>query len=205
MDLPPIRLLRPRALKIDADAPCVLEIHIPINLPHCYGSWCAQIASHLLGPKHTAAALEAQARATSGSAHSDVRLITKIEGTSVTSTVTDKNSSIATGYWKDEYGNEGHGPAGFDAYDAEPWHGRLPIWREIIFQLVYGVRDAQQLREMNPRAFRFDVVEGNINEEFGQEIVFEVGEYTAERRSRHVNDDIAMTMERVDAPLSFSQ
>jgi hypothetical protein len=87
----------------------------------------AQIASHLLGPKHAAAALEAQAR------------------------------------------------------------------------------DAQQLREMNPRAFRFDVVEGNINEEFGQEIVFEVGEYTAERRSRHVNDDIAMTMERVDAPLSFSQ
>ncbi|KAK4040388.1 hypothetical protein C8A01DRAFT_35622 [Parachaetomium inaequale] len=34
MALPLTRLLRPSAMKIDADTPCVLEMHIPIDLPH---------------------------------------------------------------------------------------------------------------------------------------------------------------------------
>jgi hypothetical protein len=34
MALPPVKLLRPNALQIDADTLCVLEVNIPITLPH---------------------------------------------------------------------------------------------------------------------------------------------------------------------------
>ena len=34
MAFPPIRLVRISALKIEATTPCVLEMHVPITLPH---------------------------------------------------------------------------------------------------------------------------------------------------------------------------
>ncbi|KAK4139829.1 uncharacterized protein C8A04DRAFT_32660 [Dichotomopilus funicola] len=34
MTLPPVKLLRPDGLQIDADTPCILEVNIPITLPH---------------------------------------------------------------------------------------------------------------------------------------------------------------------------
>ena len=87
MAVPPIRLLRPSAMTIDAEIPCVLEIGIPTTLPHrldpslpappyhpgtitaeefrdsyampLLRRLVAQIVSHLFGPEHATAALEA--------------------------------------------------------------------------------------------------------------------------------------------------
>ena len=93
MAVPPIRLLRPSAMTLHAEIPCVLEIGIPIALPHRLDPLLpappyhpgtitakefresyampllrrvvAQIASHLFGSEHAKAALEVPTQATS--------------------------------------------------------------------------------------------------------------------------------------------
>jgi hypothetical protein len=154
----------------------------------------AQIVSHLFGPEHATAALEAPTRATSPPC--DLRLL----ATWNLSTVDDQENGLdfAAGRWKDVYGDEGHGS--IDAYEEDPW-GRVLIFHEFRLSLVRGVRDATQLEEMNPRVLRFDVVQEG-GEESGHELAFEVREYAEHFRKHHVNATLAVPMEFSDAPAS---
>lgn len=86
MALPPIRLVHTNALKTEATTPCVLEMHVPITLPHRLGPslrappynpdsvtrddlleghtfpvlrrLMAALVSHMLGPEDGAAVLK---------------------------------------------------------------------------------------------------------------------------------------------------
>ncbi|KAK4098983.1 hypothetical protein N658DRAFT_498805 [Parathielavia hyrcaniae] len=172
MNVPPIRLLRPSGMTIDANEPCVLEIAIPVGLPHrldpsmpalpyhpdtiraeLFRDWHAipllrrlmpQIVSNFFGPEHTRSALKTPNVATTPPC--DIRLMANWD----LSIIEDKetNLDIAAGRWKDIYGDEGHGP--IDAYDEDPW-GRVRILHAFKLSLIRGVWDAEQLEKMNPR------------------------------------------------------
>lgn len=225
MAVPPIRLLRPSALKIDADSPCVLEMRIPIALPYrldpslpappyhpgtitaeqfralhampLLRGLMAQIVSHMFGPEYAAATLEAPTQATSPPC--DLRLLATWDA----STIFDKENGLdfAAGYWKDTYGREGHGP--IDASQGDLW-GRILIFHKFKLSLIRGVRDAKQLEEMYPRAFRFDVIEEGSGES-GHEVVFEVREYTEDIRKRHVNVTLSVPMKFGDDSAASGQ
>lgn len=225
MAVPPVKLLLPSALKIDADTPCVLQMHIPIALPHrldpsvpappyhpgtvtaeCFRDLhampllrrlIAQIVSQMFGPEYAAAALTAPTRATSESRN--LRLLANWDA----SAVVDKENgfNVAAGYWKDIYSGDSYGP--IYAYEEDPW-GRIIIFQAFKMYLVCGVRDAKQLEEINPRALRFDIVEDSSGNS-GHELVFEVREYTEDTRRRTVNVYVGSSMEISDAPVTLGQ
>lgn len=229
MALPPVQLVRPSALQIDADTPCVLEMHIPIALPHqldpsvpappyhlgTVGSEAvlssqarpvlrrlmAEIVSRLFGPEHAADALEAsdQAPPTPGARH--LRLISDFDS----SLVVDRENgfNLAAGYYKDQYGKEGHGP--IDAY-VEEIKGQIVILHEFVMHLVRWVRDARELVEMNPRVLRFDLVgEGEGRGALGHELVFGVKEYTEAARRLSIPEELAILMGNGDSVAAPSQ
>ncbi|KAK4148410.1 hypothetical protein C8A00DRAFT_39026 [Chaetomidium leptoderma] len=219
MALPPVRLLRPSALKIDADTPCVLEMHVPVAVPYRLDSslpappyypggvtdedlldlhampvlrrLMAEIVSHMFGPEHAAAALEAPTRAIPTPGAPKLRLVAEFDA----STVADKENGfdLAAGYWKDTYGIEHHGS--IDAYEEDPLSGEIVILQAFMVSLVRGVRDAKQLMEVNPRALRFNLVgEREGSGALGDELVFEVGEYTEDFRKRYINMSLTLPM-----------
>ena len=223
LTLPPVRLVRPSALQIDADTPCVLEMHIPITLPHqldpsvpalpyhlgIVGSEAvlslhalpvlrrliAEIVSRLFGPEHAADALKAsdQAPPTPGARH--LRLVSDFDSNLVIDR--ENGFDLAAGYYKDQCGVEGHGP--IDAYHEE-LEGHIVILHGFVLSLVRGVRDARKLVEINPRVLRFDLVgEGEGRGALGHELVFDVKEYTETFRRRYVNEDLVIAMENGDS------
>ena len=180
---PPVRLLRPSWLKIDADAPCVLEMHIPMALPHrldpsvpappyhpgmvtaddlvrlhvtpVLRRVMAAIVSCLFGPQHASAALAAPTWTASAPGAPRRRFLVEYD----VSAIVDRENGfdLVAGYWKDDQGVEGHGP--IDCYEEEP-EGDLLILHAFMVSLVCGVRDAKQLVEMNLRVLGFDFVGG---------------------------------------------
>ncbi len=218
MALPPIRLLRHSAMMMDPEEPCVLEIAIPIALPHrldpslpappyhpdtmtaeefrdshampLLRRLVAQIVFHLFGPEHATAALEAPTQATSPPC--GLRLLASWHA----STVDDKENDLdfAAGRWKDNYGDEGHGP--IDAYFEDPW-GRVVIYHQFKLFLVCRVRDATQLKEMNPRVFLFELAQEDSGDS-EHELVFQVREYTEYIRRHHIHVTLAVPMEFSD-------
>ncbi len=221
MALPPVRLVRPSALQIDANTPCVLEMHIPITLPHqldpsvpappyhlgivggeavlslrampVLRRLIAEIVSHLFGPEHAADALRAsdQAPSTPGARH--LRLVSEFDS----SLVVDRENgfNLAAGYYKDQYGEEGQGP--IDAYEEE-MGGHIVILHGFVLSLVRGVRDARKLVEINPRVLRFDLIGEEGRGVLGHELVFDVKEYTETFRRCFVHDELAILMSNGD-------
>jgi hypothetical protein len=194
MALPPIRLVRPSALQIDADTPCVLEMYIPITLPHqldpsvpappyhpgilrgedvlnlyampVLRRLMSEIVSRLFGPEHAADALRAsdQALPTPGARH--LRLVGDLDSTLVVDR--ENGFNVAAGFYKDQYGDEGHGP--IYAYEEE-LDSHIAIHLGFVLSLVRGVRDARKLVEINPRVLRFDLVgEGERNAAPGHDL-----------------------------------
>ena len=153
----------------------------------------AQIVAHLFGPEHATAALEAPTQATSP--HYGLRLL----ATWNLSVIDDKETGLdfAAGRWKDVHGDEGHGP--IDAYKEDP-RGRVLISPEFQLSLTRGVLDAAELKKMNPRVLRFDLVRGGGAGESGHKLAFEVREYTEYIRKYHVNATLAVPMGFSDAP-----
>ncbi|KAL2140149.1 hypothetical protein VTI28DRAFT_4198 [Corynascus sepedonium] len=223
MALPPVRLVRPSALQIDADTPCILEMHIPITLPHqldpsvpappyhlgilggedllnlyampVLRRLMAEIVSRLFGPEHAADALRASnwAVPTPGARH--LRFIGDFDS----SLVVDRENgfNLAAGYYKDQYGDEGRGP--IDAYEEE-LGGHIVILHGFVLYLVRGVRDARKLVEINPRVLRFDLVgKGEGRGALGHELLFGVKEYTETFRRRFVHDELAILMSNGDS------
>lgn len=85
--------------------------------------------------------------------------------------------------------------ASIDAYEEDPLSGEILILEGFMLSRVRGVRDARQLMEVNPRALRFDLVGGRGGSGTqGDELVFEVGEYTEGFRTRHINKSLAYLM-----------
>ncbi|KAK4238534.1 hypothetical protein C8A03DRAFT_33411 [Achaetomium macrosporum] len=211
MAAPSIKLIRPSALQIDASAPCVLEINIPITLSHrldpslpappyhagtitaedfrdhhampLLRGLIAQIASHILGPEYAPAALEAEATPKI----SVLRLLDTWDGSAITDKVDGFN--LAAGYLKDMHGEEGHG-----IYAYEDIFDRIEVLHGFKFHLVSGIQQAERLSEINPRVVRFDVDENSCGGGIGEEVVFKVREYTEDIRARHVNVDVAWRM-----------
>ncbi|KAL2195397.1 hypothetical protein P885DRAFT_40681, partial [Corynascus similis CBS 632.67] len=215
--------IRPSALQIDANTPCVLKMHIPITLPHqldpsvpappyhpgilggeallnlyvmpVLRRLMAEIVSRLFGPEHAADALRASnwALPTPGARH--LRLIGDFDS----SLVVDKENgfNLAAGYYKDQYGVEGHGP--IYAYEEEV-KGHIVILHGFVLSLVCGVRDARKLVEINPGVLRFDLVgEEEGCGALGHELVFDVKEYTETFRRHYVNDDLVIPMRNGDS------
>lgn len=224
MALLPIQLVRPSALQIDADTPCVLEMHIPITLPHQLDPSLpappyhlgivgaeAGLSSHaipvlrrlmagivyrLFGPEHAADALNASDQAllpTPGARH--LRLVSDFDSSLV---IDRKNGfNLAAGYYKDQYGDEGHGP--IDAY-VEEIKGHIVILHGFVLHLIRGVRDARKLVEINPRVLRFDLVgEGEGRGALGHELVFGVKEYTEAFRRLFVLKELSILMRNGDS------
>ncbi|KAK3293806.1 uncharacterized protein B0H64DRAFT_398735 [Chaetomium fimeti] len=221
MALLPVQLVRPSALQIDADTPCVLAMHIPITLPHqldpsvpappyhlgiigaeaglsshaipVLRRLMAEIVSRLFGPEHATDALKASDHAlpTPGARH--LRLMSEFDS----SLVIDRENgfNLAAGYYKDQYGDEGHGP--IDAY-VEDVGGHIVILHGFVLYLVRGVRDARELVEINPRVLRFDL-EGEGRGALGHELVFGVKEYTETSRRLLIPDELAILMSTGDS------
>jgi hypothetical protein len=109
------------------------------------------------------------------------------------SDVADKEDGfdLAAGCWKDSRGIEHR--ESIDAYEEDQLSGEIVILQGFMISLVRGVRDAKELREMNPRALRFKLAEG---EEGGgvleDELVFEVAEYTESFRKLYINTSRTM-------------
>jgi hypothetical protein len=98
--------------------------------------------------------------------------------------------NLAAGYYKDQYGDEGHGP--IDAY-VEEVGGHIVILHGFVLYLARGVRDAWKLVETNPRVLRFDLAgRGEGRGALGHELVFGVKEYTEAFRKRFVHDELAI-------------
>ena len=224
MALLPIQLVRPSALQIDADTPCVLEMHIPITLPHQLDTsvpappyhlgiiggeavlspyaipilrrLMAEIVSRLFGPEYTADALKAsdQALPTPGARY--LRLVSDFDSSLV---IDRKNGfDLVAGYYKDQYGDEGHGP--IDAY-VEEVGGHIVILHGFVLYLIRGVRDARELVEINPRVLRFDLVGNGTGEGrgvLGHELVFGIKEYTETFRRHFILDELAILMSNGD-------
>jgi hypothetical protein len=217
MALPPVRLLRPSALKIDIDAPCVLEMHVPVKVPHrldpslpappyhldsvtsdellyvhampVLRRLMAGVVSQMFGPEHAVTALEAPIQASPDPVAPKLRLLAEFDA----SDVADKEGGfdLAAGYWKDSRGIEHR--ESIDAYEEDPLSGEIVILQGFMISLVRGVRDSKQLREMNPRALRFKFVEGREGGGvLGDELVFEVGEYTEYFRQHYINTSLTM-------------
>ncbi len=228
MALPPVQLLCPSALKIDADTPCVLEMHVPVAVPHSLDPslpappyhnvngedlldlyalpvlrrLMAGIVSHMFGSEHAAAALEATTRAIPTLGASNLRLMAEFDVSAVANK--ENGLDIAAGYWKDTRGTEHH--ASIDAYEEDPLSGEIVILEGFMVSFVRGVRDARQLMEVNPRAFRFDLVGGRGGSRTqGDELVFEVGEYTEGFRTCYVNKSLAYLMGIGDSTASPRQ
>ncbi|KAL2177300.1 uncharacterized protein P884DRAFT_259510 [Thermothelomyces heterothallicus CBS 202.75] len=216
-----VKFLRPSALQLDANTPCVLEIHMPMTLPHrldpslpappyhagtitaedfrddhampLLRGLMAQIAAHMLGPEYAAATLAAQTTA------KDDNIVLRLLDTWDSNAVTDRAGfDFAAGYWRDMHGKEGHGTI----YAYEDMGDRIEVIHGFKFHLVCGIREAERLREMNPRVVRFDVEEddgsgGGLDS--GNEVVFKVREYTEDIRARYVNVDVAMRMALEDS------
>ncbi len=223
----PITLLRPDALQLNAEEPCVLEVHFPIPLPHqldpslpappyhnhdsglSVESFCndhampllrslmAQIVAGMFGPGYPGTILEADSALPATSTLDDLQLIMDFDFDSVT----DKENGFdfEAGYWKDIHGREIRGTihAFADVFD------KISVLHAFKFYLVRGVRQAEEITEMNPRVIRFDLVhegsgevpaaagEGKLD---GSELVFEVKEYTEEMRRSCVNPVVAWSM-----------
>ena len=229
MALPPVQLLCPSALRIDADTPCVLEMHVPIAVPHnldpslpappyhnvngedlldlhalpVLRRLMAGIVSHMFGSEHAAAALEATTQAIpTNPGAPNLRLIAEFDASAVANK--ENGWDLAAGYWKDTRGIEHH--ASIDAYEEDPLSGEIVILEGFMLSLVRGVRDARQLMEVNPRALRFDLVGGRGGSRTqGDELVFEVGEYTEGFRTRHINKSLAYLMGIGDSTASPRQ
>lgn len=206
MAVPPITLIRHYTLPTDADKPCVLELHIPINLPHridpslpappyhggttpvevfrddyampLLRGLMAQIVSLMFGPDHAATALEAQARAQVGIDHGwHCHHITDREN----------GFDLAAGYWKDQYGIECRDPT--HAYDDGP--DRIIVFRAFKLRLICGVQDLKKIGELNPRVLRFDMPNRDrLGSGSVEELVFGVREYPEKERRQFVNGGI---------------
>ncbi|KAL2193867.1 hypothetical protein P885DRAFT_80875 [Corynascus similis CBS 632.67] len=219
MALPPVRLLRPSALKIDADTPCVLEMYVPVTISHSLDPslpappyypgnvtgddlldphampvlrrLMAGIVSHMFGLDHAAAALEAPTRALPTPGAPKLRLMATFDASAVADK--ENNFDLAAGYWKDDRGIEHH--ASIDAYEEDPQSGEIVIFRRFIVSLVRGVRDAKQLLDINPRALRFNFVGGGAGSEaLGDELVFEDKEYTEGLQNLYINKMLSYVM-----------
>ncbi len=220
MDLPHVRLLRPPALKIDASTPCVLELNIPIRLPHkldpsitvppyhpgtttaddlldfqalpVLRRLMAAAVMDLFGAEHAAATLEAHQRDTP-SAGFPLRLFHQVEAT-----VHEANDvDVVTGYFKDYFGGDQHGP--IEAYEEYPEEGRIAIIHSFTLNLVRGVTGGKELEEMNPRALVLHVVEeGDSSAVVRDEVVFRVREYTKDARKHWVSIPLGEEMKRAD-------
>lgn len=229
MALPPVQLLRPGALKIDADTPCVMEMHVPVAVPHrldpslpappyqpgnmtdedlidhampVLRRLIAEIVCHMFGSEHAAAVLEVPTRAIPIPGGLKLRLVAEFDA----SAVADKENGfdLATGYWKDTFGVEHYGP--IDAYEEDPRSGEIVILQGFMVSLVRGVRDAKQLMDMNPRALRFDLVEEREGSgALGEKLVFKVGEYTEVFRKRYINKSLSLFVSMGDSTVTPRQ
>ncbi len=228
MALPPVQLLCPSALKIDADTPCVLEMHVPVAVPHSLDPslpappyhnvngedfldlhalpvlrrLMAGIVSQMFGSEHADAALEATTRAIPIQGAPKLRLIAEFDASAVANE--ENGWDLAAGYWKDTRGIEHH--ASIYAYEEDPLSGEIVVLEGFMVSLVRGVRDARQLMEVNPRALRFDLVGGRGgSRKQGDELVFEVGEYTEDFRTCYTNESLAYLMGIGDSTASPRQ
>ncbi|KAK3301709.1 uncharacterized protein B0T15DRAFT_577978 [Chaetomium strumarium] len=209
MALPPVKLLRPNALQIDANTPCVLEVNIPITLPHRLdpplpappyhnrdgGGLPAEDFRDFNAMPLARALLAQVVSRMFGSEYTgaivdfrprarpfDFLLVASWE----CDAVTDKTSfDFPAGRWIDMYGKEGHGT--IHAFMEVPDLDWIEVYHAFKYYLVRGPWEPGMLEEMNPRVLRFDVVEGSGGSS-EDEIVFEVREYTEVMRTRCVNN-----------------
>ena len=220
-----VKLVRPSALQLSAHEPCVLEIHIPVTIPHrlnpslpappyhagtvepygfrnhhgitVFRPLMAQILAHMLGLNSS----------------SDPDYINAMSNLEL-EVATDSNDSFRLfATWKtDAVFDKANG---FD-FEAGYWksrHGeehraiihafedvwdRIIIYQGYVLWLICGVGEAAGWREVNPRVVRFDVVEEANQDWDGREIMFEAGEYTETAR-RRVNSEVAMDMTSWDS------
>lgn len=195
--IPAIRLLRPDALELGADEPCILEISFPVVLPHSLDpslpkppyhnhgglsidsfrddhamsllrSLMAQVVAGMFGPDYPGAILDANLARPATSKPSDLQLIADYDADAVT----DKETGFdfEAGYWKDRHGQEKRGTI----HAFKEVHTEIHIIHGFVFYLVRGITDGEKLREMSPRVFRFDVVQDGSEGE--SEEPAEVGE-----------------------------
>jgi hypothetical protein len=144
----------------------------------------AEIVSQMFGPEHGAAALKAPDRAIPIQETNKLRLVAEFDA----SAVADKENGfdLAAGYWKDTHGTE-HFEA-IDAYEEDLLSGEIVVLQGFMVSLVRGIRDAKQLMEVNPRALCFNFVG------LGEELVFEVKEYTEYWRKVYTNMSLSLPM-----------
>ncbi len=221
MEAARVRLIRPSALQMGVDTPCVLEVNIPITLPHRLDpslpappyynqndalpaedfrdfhamplarALMAQIASLMFGPEYPGTILEADTPRAPATSESGDLQLLTAWECNA---ITDKENGFdfAAGYWKDTHGAEGH--SAIHAY--KDVFDRIEVYHAFKFYLVRGIQEPDRLREINPRVVRFDVVEASGEELVGsdREVVFEVKEYSEAMRSRYVNIMVAWGM-----------
>lgn len=202
MVLPPVKLLRRNGIQIDADTPCILEVNIPITLPHqlepslpaspyhnraggllaedfrninampVARALLGEIVSGMFGPGYTGALVYVDTRR--GIAHdSDHDPFDFLLALSWDNdAVTDKTSFDLSA---------GH----WTTVDGKEKHGTIhafmevpdmdwiEVYHSIKYYLIRGPWEPEKLKELTPRMLQFDFVK-----EGGSDgIVFKVWEY----------------------------
>ncbi|KAL2192858.1 hypothetical protein P885DRAFT_16412, partial [Corynascus similis CBS 632.67] len=187
MAVPLLRIIRPIALQIDADEPCVLEVHFPITLPHrldpsipappyhnrdgglpaeivrdFYGTplaraLAATIVSHLFGPGYPGAILPITRAVCANPAGPEPRRYDY-----QLAPAWDCNA-VTDGVSFDlerGYWKDMHGEEGhgpIHAFTQALDFGWIEVYHAFKYYLVRGVKEPDRLIAINPRALRFDV------------------------------------------------
>ncbi|KAK3291669.1 uncharacterized protein B0H64DRAFT_446311 [Chaetomium fimeti] len=147
MALQPVRLLRPSALKIDADTPCVLEMHVPFAVPSSLDPSLpappyhpGNVTGDDLLDLHAMPVLR-RPMAEIHPGGPKLRLVAEFDASAVAEK--DNGLDLAAGYWKDTRGIEHH--ASIDAYEEDPVSGEVVILQGFILSLIRGKEKYQVL------------------------------------------------------------
>ncbi|KAK3307615.1 uncharacterized protein B0T15DRAFT_484683 [Chaetomium strumarium] len=153
-----VKLLRPSALQLDANTPCVLEIHMPMTLPH-------RLDPSLPAPPYHAGTITAED-------FRDDHAMPLLRGLMARppwrprqlqkrTIMASAGFDFAAGYWRDMHGNEGHGT--IHAYED------VGDWIEVLHGFKFHL--------MNPRVLRLDVEEEDGGSGGGSGSILRISEH----------------------------
>ncbi|KAL2259233.1 hypothetical protein VTK26DRAFT_7169 [Humicola hyalothermophila] len=222
MAAPPVKLLRPSGLQIDADTPCILEVNIPITLPHQLDpslpappyhnrdgglpaedfrdfnamplarALLAQVVSRMFGSEYTGAIVHVDAHRGATAPGSDHGPLDLLLVASWECDVVTDKKSFDFPAGRWTDQYGKEGHGTIHAFMEVPDLDWIEVYHAFKYYLVRGPWEPGTLEEINPRMLRFDVVEGSGGSE--DEIVFEVREYTEVMRTRCVNNMVVTAL-----------
>ncbi|KAH6621005.1 hypothetical protein B0J18DRAFT_431254 [Chaetomium sp. MPI-SDFR-AT-0129] len=221
MALPPFKLLRPEGLQIGADAPCILEVNIPITLPHQldpslpappYHNWdggllaedfrdvnsmplaralLTQVVLRMFGSEYTGALVHVDTRRGIAADSAHEPFDFLLVLSWDNDAVTDKTSFDLSAGRWTD--QYGKEKQGtIHAFMEVPDMDWIEVYHSFRYYLVRGPWGPGALEAMTPRMFRFDVVKGSGGSE--DEVVFQVREYTEHTRTHRINHDVIFSL-----------